>query len=73
MLGKGNSRGKTEEPSVAGAGCEKSRTVEVVRVVARIVTPSSSDLFLCLSGLGRRADHYPSFSFQLHRSTCQCV
>lgn len=30
MLGKGNSRGKTEESSVAGAGCEKSRTVEVV-------------------------------------------
>lgn len=46
MLGKGNSRGKTDESSVARVGSENSRIVEVVRVVTRTVTPSASDLFL---------------------------
>lgn len=48
VLSNRNNRGKTEESSVAGAGAEKSRIAEVVSVLTRTVTPSASDLFLCL-------------------------
>lgn len=48
VLDNGNNRGKTAEPSVAGAGAEESRIAEVVSVLTRTVTPSASDPFLCL-------------------------
>lgn len=61
------------QASAAGAGCEKSRKVEVKAV------PGTSNQYLLqnsslpVSGLVGRANHSTSFSFQLHRSTRQSV